>query len=86
MKKIPMRRCVGCGADKPKKELVRVVRDKEHNLSVDATGKKPGRGAYLCKDTRCLEKAERKNSLGSSLKMQVPPALYQQLLQQLKEV
>ena len=56
-KKIPMRMCVGCGEMKPKKELIRIVTDPEGNVSVDPTGKKAGRGAYICRDTQCLKKA-----------------------------
>jgi predicted RNA-binding protein YlxR (DUF448 family) len=56
-KKIPMRMCVGCGEMKPKKELIRIVTDSEGNTCVDLTGKKAGRGAYICRDTQCLKKA-----------------------------
>ena len=52
-----MRMCVGCGEMKPKKELIRIVTDSEGNTSVDLTGKKAGRGAYICRDTQCLQKA-----------------------------
>ena len=56
-KKIPMRMCVGCGEMTPKKELIRIVTDPDGNVSVDPTGKKAGRGAYICKSTDCLKKA-----------------------------
>ena len=56
-KKIPIRRCLGCNEGKPKKELVRVVKTAEGDISVDVTGKKSGRGAYLCPDRKCLAKA-----------------------------
>ena len=58
-KKVPLRMCMGCGARKPKKELIRVVRDKDGNISVDTTGRAQGRGAYVCKDPECLEKARK---------------------------
>ena len=58
-KKTPMRKCVGCGEMKPKKELRRIVRSPEGEISVDLTGKKSGRGAYLCADPACLAKAEK---------------------------
>ncbi|MBQ4247079.1 MAG: YlxR family protein [Ruminococcus sp.] len=62
-KKIPMRMCVGCGEMKPKKELIRIVTDPEGNVSVDPTGKKAGRGAYICKSTECLKKAGKSKKL-----------------------
>ena len=58
-KKIPMRTCTGCGEQKPKKELVRVVRSPEGEISLDTTGKKPGRGAYICPNAACLAKAKK---------------------------
>lgn len=57
MKKQPQRTCMGCNAKKDKKELIRIVKNKENEISIDKTGKKEGRGAYLCPDTQCLEKA-----------------------------
>ena len=62
-KKVPMRMCVGCREMKPKKELLRVVRSPEGSLSVDATGRKPGRGAYVCRSAECLKKAIRQKQL-----------------------
>ena len=73
MKKIPMRMCVGCGEMKPKKELIRIVTDPEGNVSVDPTGKKAGRGAYICKSTDCLKKA------GKSKKFRVSDEIISQL-------
>ena len=58
-KKIPMRMCTGCGEMKPKKELVRVVKSPEEEISLDLTGKKPGRGAYVCPDAECLRAARK---------------------------
>ncbi|WP_028505062.1 YlxR family protein [Ruminococcus sp. FC2018] len=72
-KKIPMRMCVGCGEMKPKKELIRIVTDSEGTVSVDPTGKKAGRGAYICKSTECLKKA------GKSKKLRVTDEIIQQL-------
>ena len=57
MKKIPLRTCMGCNEKKPKKELIRIVKNKEGVLSVDRTGKLEGRGAYICDSEECLEKA-----------------------------
>ena len=62
-KKIPMRMCVGCGEMKPKKELIHIVTDSEGNVSVDPTGKKAGRGAYICKSSECLKKAGKSKKL-----------------------
>ena len=62
-RKVPMRMCVGCREMKPKKELLRVVRSPEGSLSVDATGRKPGRGAYVCRSAECLKKAIRQKQL-----------------------
>ena len=61
-KKIPMRKCVGCNEMKPKKELIRIVRSPEGEISADLTGKKAGRGAYLCRSSDCLEKEKKKPS------------------------
>ena len=62
-----MRTCIGCGTEKPKKELVRVVRDPDGHLSVDLTGKKNGRGAYLCREKTCIEKAVKKKRISEAL-------------------
>ena len=67
VKKIPMRMCTGCMEMKPKKELIRVVKNKEGEISLDLVGKKPGRGAYVCKSTDCLEKAFKTKRLSRNL-------------------
>ena len=59
VRKIPMRMCLGCGEMKPKKDLIRVVRSPEGEISLDLTGKKSGRGAYICRDTECFRKARK---------------------------
>ena len=71
-KKIPMRQCVGCREMKPKKELVRVVRSPEGEISLDFRGKAPGRGAYLCPQTECLKRAIKSKSLEHGLNCQIP--------------
>lgn len=71
-KKIPSRRCVGCGESFPKKELIRVVRDPEGEISLDFTGKKNGRGAYLCKKLSCLKKARKQGRLKTNLSCDIP--------------
>lgn len=62
-KKIPMRMCLGCGEMKPKRELIRVVKSKEGDISLDLTGKRSGRGAYICKASNALKKQEKQESL-----------------------
>ena len=78
-KKIPLRMCSGCGQHLPKKELVRVVRSAEGELSVDLTGRKPGRGAYLCPKVDCMKKARKAKRLERALSCQIPDEVYQRL-------
>lgn len=80
---MPQRKCVGCGEMIGKKGAVRVVRDKDGNFSVDPTGKKSGRGAYICKDVKCLELARKGRKLERSFKCQVPPEIYDELEKEL---
>ena len=79
VKKIPERRCVGCGISKDKKSLIRVVRDPEGNISIDATGKKSGRGAYLCLDPNCFKKARKSKRLDSNLNSTISEEIYERL-------
>ena len=76
MKKIPLRMCTGCGEMKAKKELVRVVRSKEGEISLDLTGKKSGRGAYVCPSIECLKKARKTRRIERSLDVKIPDELY----------
>ena len=85
-KKIPMRQCLGCREMKPKKELVRVVRSPEGEVSIDGKGKKPGRGAYVCHSAECLKKALRSNALGRSLEVTIPPEIRDQLVAEMEAV
>lgn len=78
-KKIPMRMCNGCMEMKPKKELIRVVKDKEGDVSIDLTGKKAGRGAYICKNTECLEKAFKAKRLNRNLQTNIGTEVYDNL-------
>lgn len=78
-KKIPLRMCSGCGQHLPKKELVRVVRSAQGELSVDLTGRKPGRGAYLCPKVDCMKKARKAKRLERALSCQIPDEVYQRL-------
>jgi predicted RNA-binding protein YlxR (DUF448 family) len=80
-KKVPMRKCVATGEMKPKKELVRIVRSKEGEVSIDSTGKKSGRGAYLSKDKKAIELAKKKNILSNHLEVTIDSKLYDELIE-----
>ena len=82
-KKIPMRMCVGCREMKPKKELIRVVRQPSGQVMLDRTGKAAGRGAYVCPDSACLEKARKSTVLERTLEASIEPAVYEQLAKEL---
>ena len=75
-KKIPMRQCVGCGAMKSKKEMMRVLKTAEEGIILDKTGKKNGRGAYLCVSMECLKLARKNRGLERSFKMSIPNEVY----------
>jgi len=75
-KKIPERQCLGCGAHKPKAELLRVVRGPDGGVSLDFTGKKAGRGAYLCPDPACFKKARRGGRIAHALECEIPETVY----------
>ena len=78
-KKIPMRQCVGCGQMKAKKEMVRVIKTPEEEIIIDATGRKNGRGAYLCANPDCLKQARKSKGLERSLKTAIPQEVYDRL-------
>ncbi|MCI9023803.1 MAG: YlxR family protein [Dorea sp.] len=78
-KKIPVRRCVGCQEMKNKKEMIRVIRTKEGEFLLDATGKKNGRGAYICPSKECLGKAVKSKGLERSFKQAIPEEVYEAL-------
>lgn len=75
-KKVPLRKCNGCGEMKPKNELVRVVKNKEGEISLDLTGKKPGRGAYICRDLECLKKARKTKRIEKGFACKIPEEIY----------
>lgn len=79
MKKIPLRTCMGCNEKKPKKELIRIVKDKQNNISIDKTGKQDGRGAYICDDVKCLEKVIKTKRLEKVLEVQISEEIYENL-------
>ena len=83
-KKIPMRQCLGCREAKPKKELIRVVRSPEGEISLDFKGKASGRGAYICHDPQCLKKAIKSKALQRAFSAQIPPEIYDKLNEQME--
>lgn len=85
-RKIPLRKCTGCQEMKNKKELIRIVRSDEGEFSVDTTGKKAGRGAYICPNAECLEKARKSKGLERSFKAQVPAEVYDKLREELEKL
>lgn len=85
MKKIPERRCLGCGETFPKKELLRVVRSPEGEVSLDFTGKKSGRGAYICSKVKCFSQARKSKRLERSLECSIPEEVYEQLEKELED-
>ena len=85
VKKIPMRQCRGCREHFPKSQLIRVVRSPEGEISLDFTGRKNGRGAYLCRKTACLRKAKKGNRLGQELGVEIPEEVYLALERELSE-
>ncbi|MBC8529011.1 YlxR family protein [Christensenellaceae bacterium NSJ-44] len=82
-RKVPMRMCVGCREMKPKKELLRVVKSAEGDISFDRTGKQSGRGAYICASEACLQKAVKARMLERALDKKIDEALYDQLTREL---
>lgn len=83
VKKIPQRQCLGCNEHKPKKELLRVVRSPEGEISLDFVGKKSGRGAYICWDVQCLKKARKSRRIDRSLDCTVPEEVYDRMEREL---
>lgn len=84
-KKVPMRMCLGCQEMKPKKELIRVVKNKENEISVDFTGKKAGRGAYICKNIECFRKAKKAKRFEKAFEASISEEVYQTLESELEE-
>ena len=83
-KTIPLRQCLGCREQKPKNQLIRVVRSPEGEVSLDFRGKAPGRGAYLCRDAACLKKAQKSRALERSLAVPIPQEVYERLLSEME--
>ena len=85
MKKIPMRMCLGCGEMKPKKELIRAVKSPEGEISLDLTGKKSGRGAYICRDINCLKLARKAKRFEKSFECRISDEVYDTMERELNE-
>ena len=85
-KKIPMRKCVGCGEMKPKKELMRILKTETGEFVVDAAGKKNGRGAYLCRSLSCFQSAVKSRGLERSFKQEIPHEVYDRLEKEMGEI
>ena len=83
-KKIPMRQCLGCREMKPKRELIRVVRSPEGEISLDFMGKASGRGAYVCPNPACLKKAVKARALERAFSAQIPPEVYEKLNEEME--
>lgn len=83
-KKIALRQCLGCREMKPKRELIRVVRSPEGEISLDFKGKAPGRGAYVCPDAQCLKKAIKARALEKAFSAQIPGEVYDRLNEQME--
>lgn len=84
-KKIPLRRCMGCNESKPKKELVRVVKNNAGEISLDMTGKKPGRGAYVCPSAACLAKARKTKRIDRTFECQIPAEVYDAMASEIEK-
>ncbi|MBQ8826887.1 MAG: YlxR family protein [Oscillospiraceae bacterium] len=84
VKKIPMRMCLGCGEMKPKKELIRAVKSPEGDISLDLTGKKSGRGAYICRSSECFAKARKARRLEKAFSCRISDELYDSMESELR--
>jgi predicted RNA-binding protein YlxR (DUF448 family) len=85
-KKIPMRQCIGCREMKPKRELIRILKNKQQELSVDRTGKKNGRGAYICPSMDCFHLAIKQKGLERSFQMSIPPEFYTVFQKEMEDI
>lgn len=85
-KKIPMRQCIGCGEMKSKKELMRILRTEQGEITFDLTGRKNGRGAYLCFSKECLQRAIKTKGLERSFQMKIPPEVYEDLEREFERI
>ena len=86
IKKVPLRQCIGCQEMKSKKEMIRVIKTAEDEIMLDATGRKNGRGAYLCPSMECFKKAVKSKGLERSFKMAIPKEVYETLEKEMEEL
>ena len=86
IKKVPLRQCIGCGEMKTKKEMIRVLKTPEGEITLDATGRKYGRGAYVCPTMECLKKAIKSKGLERSFKMAIPREVYEALEKEMEQL
>ncbi len=85
IKKIPQRRCLGCNESKDKKDLIRVVKNNQDEISIDLIGKKPGRGAYICHDIECLKKAKKAKRIERAFSMQIEEDIFLRLEKEIQD-
>jgi predicted RNA-binding protein YlxR (DUF448 family) len=83
-KKIPLRQCIGCGEMKGKNEMLRVLRTEDNQIIIDSTGRKNGRGAYICHNSECMKKARKSRALDRSFKMAVSDEVYENLTKEIE--
>jgi predicted RNA-binding protein YlxR (DUF448 family) len=85
VKKVPQRKCIACQDRDNKKELIRIVKNKEGHIFLDKTGKANGRGAYICNCSECLKKAIKSNALSRAFKMEIPEEVYESLIKEIED-
>lgn len=85
-KKVPMRQCTGCREMRSKRDMIRVIKTAENEICIDATGRKNGRGAYICPNMDCLKQAMKNRGLERSLKTAIPETVYQQLEEEMGHI
>ncbi|OSB08288.1 nucleic acid-binding protein [Paraclostridium bifermentans] len=85
VKKVPQRKCIACQDRDDKKELIRIVKNKEGHIFLDKTGKANGRGAYICNCSECLKKAIKSNALSRAFKMEIPEEVYESLIKEIED-
>ncbi len=86
VRKLPVRQCTGCGEKKGKQEMLRIIRTAEDEILLDTTGRKNGRGAYLCRNPECLARARKTKALERSLKTAIPPEIYEGLEKEMRQL
>ena len=84
VKKVPLRKCIACGENKEKKDLIRIVRDKEKKVIMDKSGRANGRGAYICINNDCFQKAEKTKKLSRTLEVEIPNHIYEDLREEIR--